>query len=406
MLREIPVEQLHLGMYVSKLDRPWTETPFMFQGFVLISDKQIEMLRRLCKTVFVDPERSEGGAVAGAVGSGAASAAAQAKEPVRGETVYPELASVESELPRARTLYAETRAMIDDMIGTVGSGKVLDGPRLREAVARVTDSVVRNPDAMMLLSKMLQKGSSLASRALDVSVYMIVFGRFLQLPRDRLEALGLLGLLQDIGKLRLSSDLLDKTTILTREEFDRARTHVDHSIDILSEAPGMPPDLPALAALHHERQDGSGYPKGLKGPQIGMIGSIAGIVDTFDALTVPRSYAPQVSPSNALNAIYKGRGTLYHAALVEQFIQCIGIFPVGSVVELNSGEVGVVIAQNLVRRLQPRVMVVLDAAGNPVRPHKILDLVKEPMASPGESYRIRRTLEYDKVKIDPRELFL
>jgi len=405
MLRELPVEQLRFGMYVSKLDRPWVGTPFQFQGFVLDSEGQLAILRKLCKTVFVDPERDEIGMVAGVSGSGVA-AAKQASERVRGDTVYPELASLEEELPRARTLYVATRTKIQDVVGAVGTGKVLEGPRLKEAVTHVTDSVVRNPDAMMLLSKMLQRGSTLAARALDVSIYMVVFGRFLQLPREQLETLGLLGLLQDIGKLKLPGDLLDKTTTLTREEFERVKAHVAHTVEMLHETEGLPAELPELATLHHERQDGSGYPKGLKGTQIGMIGAIAGIVDTFDALTVPRPYAPRVSPSNALNAIYKGRGTLFHAALVEQFIQCIGIFPVGSVVELNSGEVGVVIAQNLVRRLQPRVMVVQDAKGNPVRPHKILDLMKDPLAGPDKPYRIVRALEYDKVKIDSQELFL
>ncbi|MEW6690591.1 MAG: HD domain-containing phosphohydrolase, partial [Pseudomonadota bacterium] len=275
-----------------------------------------------------------------------------------------------------------------------------------EAVPRVTDSIVRNPDAMMLLTKMIEKGSTVAKRALDVSVYMIVFGRFLQLPRETLETLGLLGLLQDIGKVRLPSELLDKTTSLNLAELDLAKAHVRHSVEILSAATGLPPGLPALAALHHERYDGSGYPKGLKGAEIGLIGSIAGIVDTFDALTTPRAYAKALSPSNALTSLFKGRGSQFSAPLVEQFIQCIGVFPVGSVVELNTGEIGVVIAQNLVRRLQPRVMVVLDAAGRPMNPHKILDLMKNPMAGPEEPYRIRRTLESDRLPLDPREFFL
>jgi len=113
-----------------------------------------------------------------------------------------------------------------------------------------------------------------------------------------------------------------------------------------------------------------------------------------------------MSPSNALNVIYKGRGTLFQAAMVEQFIQCVGVYPVGSAVELNTGEVGIVIAQNPLRRLQPRVMVVKDAKGFENRPYKMLDLSKEPKATPDETYRIRHTLEYDAIKVDPRELFL
>ncbi|MGZ8204191.1 MAG: hypothetical protein ACXWUB_13160, partial [Burkholderiales bacterium] len=130
------------------------------------------------------------------------------------------------------------------------------------------------------------------------------------------------------------------------------------------------------------------------------------LVDSFSALTSSRPYAEQASPSNALSLMHKLRGKLFHEALVEQFIQCIGIYPVGSAVELNTGEVAIVIAQNLVRRLQPRVMVILDSDWNEIHPQKILDLVKEPRASMDEPYRIRRTLPKDKLPIDPAEFFL
>ena len=404
MYREIPVGQLRLGMFVAELDRPWTETPFTFQGFLLRNDKQLEILRQLCKKVYVDPERSDVGTVAIMHASGTLVSARG--EQVRGDSSYPEKTSVEGELPVARAAYAETRALLEDLIAAVQIGNVIEGPKLREAVSRVTDSIVRNPDAMMLLMRMMEKSSQVAGRALDVSIYMLVFGRFLQLPRDRLDILGLLGLLQDIGKVKLPNELLEKRGKLTPAEYKVARSHVQLSAEVLRATPGLPADLAALALLHHERHDGTGYPKGLKGAEIGLVGSIAGIVDTFDALTMPRPYAEQMAPSNALNLLYKGRGTQFHPALVEQFIQCIGVFPVGAVVELNTGEVGVVIAQNLVRRLQPRVMVIMDAEGRPLRPHKILDLVKEPKGSANEPYRIRRTLEHGKVEIDPREFFL
>jgi hypothetical protein len=184
------------------------------------------------------------------------------------------------------------------------------------------------------------------------------------------------------------------------------RTHVDHSVEILSNTAGLPPELPGLASLHHERFDGSGYPRGLRGDAIAISGLIAGIVDAYDTLTAPQPFGENLSPAKALSIIYKGRGTQFHPALTEQFIQCIGIYPVGSVVELNSGEVAIVIAQNMVRRLQPRIMVVKDAKGDMLIPYKMLDLMKEPKVRPDEPYRILRSLEYDSVKIDPREMFL
>jgi HD-GYP domain-containing protein (c-di-GMP phosphodiesterase class II) len=233
---------------------------------------------------------------------------------------------------------------------------------------------------------------------------MTSFGRFLQLPPDKITLLGYLGLMQDIGKLRVRDEILAKRDRLSPPELEEARKHVEHSVAILRETAGLPPELTALAALHHERPDGSGYPKGLK--DIGMLGAIAAIADTFDALTTRRPYAEAVSPSTALSMLYKWRGASFDAALVEQFIRCIGIFPLGSVVELNSGEVGIVIAQSTEKRLQPRVMVIRDAAGNPLRPQKLLDLSREPKAGKDEVYRIRRTLEYGKAAVTVESLFL
>jgi HD-GYP domain-containing protein (c-di-GMP phosphodiesterase class II) len=228
----------------------------------------------------------------------------------------------------------------------------------------------------------------------------------MQLPPEQISLLGYLGLMQDIGKLRVPDAILAKRDRLSGPELEQARRHVEHSVAILGETPGLPPDLASLAALHHERHDGSGYPKGLKGKEIGTFGSIAAIVDTFDALTARRPYAEAVSPSTALSMLYKWRGTFFDAALVEQFIRCIGIFPLGSVVELNSGEIGIVIAQNTEKRLQPRVMVIRDASGNALRPQKLLDLSRDPKMSPDESYRIRRTLEYGKVRVTVESIFM
>jgi HD-GYP domain-containing protein (c-di-GMP phosphodiesterase class II) len=284
-------------------------------------------------------------------------------------------------------------------------GNSIDSSRSHEAAAQITQSVVRNPDAMALLIKLQEKSGATLSRAAEISVMMTIFGRFLQLPQDRLEILGMLGLLQDVGKLKLPAELAAHGPT-NAEETEIYRTHVNHSVRILSDTPGIPPELPGLASLHHERFDGSGYPRGLRGDAIALPGLIAGIVDAFDALTAPQPFGENLSPAKALGIIYKGRGTQFHPALAEQFIQCIGIYPVGSVVELNSGEVAIVIAQNMVRRLQPRIMVVKDAKGNPLTSYKMLDLMKEPKVRPDEPYRIQRSLEYDSVKIDPREMFL
>ncbi len=409
MKKEVPVEQLQFGVYISELDRPWTETPFLFQGFVLDDEKQLETLKKYCKKVYVDPEKNtdlpeRSQLKTGPVGTKPKPGSVLAS--VTRRVVYEEKVSVDVELPVARAAQGRTEVVLRDALDTVKAGRVLDAPRVREAVTSMTDSVVRNPDAMLLLSKLKEKSDLTLDRAVGVSIYMITFGRFLQLPREQLDLLGMLGLLQDVGKVRLPAGLMEKKEPLNESERKICHSHVEHSIAILKETTGLPAELPALAALHHERFDGSGYPEHLTGPEIGLFGSIAGLVDCFDALTRPRPYAEALSPSNALSKLYDWRDTLFDGSLVQQMIQCIGIYPVGAAVELNTGEVGIVIAQNLVRRLQPRVMVVLDAKGNPLRPQKILDLVKEPKAGPDMPYRIKRTLEKGSIPIDASEFFL
>ena len=397
-LREIPVEELQLGMYVSKLDRPWTETPFVFQGFILRSEKQIDIMKKFCSRVFVDPEKEDLSEVEAHAGGTAAS--------IRGTTVYKEAASLDAELPRARSAIAETASVLRQITNDVEVGGAIDSAKVQEAASGITESVVRNPDAATLLVQLQEKSGETFNRAIHVSVMMSIFGRFLQLPRESIDRLGLLGLLQDAGKLKLPTALLRKREPLTPQEEAIFQTHVDHSVEILNSTPGLPNDLSGLASLHHEHFDGSGYPRGLRGSAIAFPGMIAAIVDAFDTLIAPPPHGKHMSPSNALNLIYKGRGTKFQPALVEQFIQCVGVYPVGSAVELNTGEVGIVIAQNALRRLQPRVMVVKGAKGYEHRPYKMLDLSKEPKATRDELYRIRRTLEYDAIKVDPRELFL
>jgi len=400
MRKTIPVAELQFGMYVAELDRPWTDTPFRFQGFVLETAEQLETLKKFCKVVHVDPDRAEV----------VARLPDQTIGPVRsavdlsrtGKTKHVEQAPIEQEFGRAVSSHAASdKAMLESIVA-LRAGRTLDAQRVNEAVSGLTQSVLRNPDAMLLYTQLQEKGNYTQSHALDVSVYMTAFGRFLEMPHEDIALLGHLGLLQDVGKVRLPNELIEKRDRLTPEEFELAKKHVEYSAEILREAAGLPADLPELALLHHERHDGSGYPNKLRGKAIGLVGSIAAIVDSFDALTARRPYAEPVAPSTALSMLYKWRGTFFDPFLVEQFIRCIGIFPIGSVVELNSGESGIVIAQN---RLQPRVMVVRDAGGNPIKPQKLIDLSRGPRLAGGEPYRIRRTLEYGRIPVTAENLF-
>src|SRR5262245_1149622 len=296
-------------MYVAELDRPWTETPFRFQGFVLSSEQQLETLKKYCKTVVVDTEKT------------VAAEPPPAGMQYIGKTVYAEKASVEQEFAPARNAYTSSHTMVEETLSKVRIGRNLDPERTRAAVKSLTESVLRNPNAMLLFSQLREKGEYAVSHALDVSIYMTAFGRFLQLEQQQIELLGYVGLLQDVGKVRLPKTLLEKRGRLTPEEFEQAKLHVSYSVEILRATAGIPIELPRLAVLHHERYDGTGYPNKLLGNHIGMIGGIAAIVDTYDAMTVQRPYADPVAPSAAISQLYKWRGVAFDAGLVEQFIR-------------------------------------------------------------------------------------
>jgi len=400
--KTVPVGELKFGMYVAELDRPWTDTPFKFQGFVLENQEQIDILQQHCKLVFVDPDRSE--LLAKLPDSTLARSAVDLSRTKVAK--YAEQAPLEKEFATAVQQHDATAAALNEaVLAPLKAGGTLDARRVNEAVNGLTESVLRNPDAMMLFTQLKAKGDYTQSHALDCSVYMTVFGRFLEMSPEDIALLGHLGLLQDVGKVRVPTALIEKRERLTEDELVELRKHVEYSADILRQTPQLPSALPELALLHHERHDGSGYPRKLKGKEIGLMGSIAGIVDTFAALTARRPYAEALAPSMALSILYKHRGTLLDGYLVEQFIRCIGIFPLGSVVELSNGETGIVIGQNLAKRLQPRVMVVRDAAGNPLKPQRLIDLSREPKTASGEPYRIRKTLEYGRVPVQAEALF-
>jgi HD-GYP domain-containing protein (c-di-GMP phosphodiesterase class II) len=401
--KTIPVGELQFGMYIAELDRPWTDTPFRFQGFVLETPEQLETLRKYCRQVQVDPDKAE---VVSRLADRTPGPARSAVDLSRtGRAKYTQQAPVEQEFQRAVSMHVSGERAVQESVVALRAGKTLDAQRVSEAVNGVTESVLRNPDAMLLYTQLQEKGDYTQSHALDSSVYMTAFGRFLEMSREDIALLGHLGLLQDVGKVRLPNELIEKRERLTPAEYGLAKRHVEYSAEILRATSGLPAGLAELALLHHERHDGSGYPRKLRGKEIGLIGSIAAIVDTFDALTARRPYAEPVAPSTALSMLYKWRGTFFDPYLVEQFIRCIGIFPIGSVVELNSGESGIVIAQNLEKRLQPRVMVVRDAAGNPLKPQKLVDLSRGLKIASGEPYRIKRTLEYGRIPVSAEGLF-
>ena len=260
--------------------------------------------------------------------------------------------------------------------------------------------MIRNPDALICFSQLKDKNEYIYQHCLRVCILALAFGRHLGLTANNLEELGLSALLHDVGKMRIPQSIVDKRHDLSHEEVAVMRTHVHYAIEILQQSKLSDAVMQGILQ-HHERYDGSGYPQGLRGEMIGQFGLIVGLVDFYDAVTSERPYREAISPSVALRHIYQARGKAFHPTLVESLIQCIGVYPIGSVVELNTGDVGVVLTLNRKQRLKPKIALVLQADNRPYSHTRIIDLVSDKTRK-GSIYEIANATEAKRYGIDPR----
>ncbi len=387
-LMKVMVGDLKIGMYVDQLDRPWTDTRFMYQGFYLRTPEVIEELGRVCKFVFVDTERNE----------------AESRPATRpaGER-YAVTQPVEKEITRAKAIHQEASAAAKTIFTQMLQSGRLDVQLARDTVTPMLDSMMRNPNALIWLTRMKQHDSYIFSHALNTSIWGLAFARHLGLDEDEIYEIGLGCMLMDVGKTQLPLTMLLKPGALTPEELQLARSHVDHSLTILDGMEGITPRIMDMVKAHHERFDGSGYTEGLEGAVIPMFAKIAGIVDTYDALVSFRPYAGERSPHEAARYLYTLRGSLFQPEVVERFMQMVGAFPTGSVVELNTGAVGVVLAQNQ-QRLRPRLALVLDEAKRPMNYPSVVDMMFDKPWDDSRQFWIDRCLQNGAYGVNPQQL--
>ncbi len=319
---------------------------------------------------------------------------------------YADEVDVEVEVPRAREVVAKSTDLLEKLIADIRIGQNFEIDRVEEIVDDMVESIVRNPDALMWVARLREQDIGTYGHGLQVSVYLTSFGRHLGFPKAHLSILAQVGLLLDIGKIRLPREMLEKQGRLSSEEFEEVKAHVQHGLDILGQTPNFHPEVLEGIAQHHERMNGSGYPHGLMGEEIGVIGRMAGIVDCFAALTNHRPYAAAVSSYEALRNISSWGGDFFHEPLVQQFVSSVGVFPVGSLIELSTGEVAVVVAHNKLRRLKPRVLVVTGPDKTPVAHPAMVDLLYDPKVGGEEGIFIKRGLASGAYGLDLRDYYV
>jgi len=405
--KKVFVDDLKLGLYVSRLDRAWVDTPFMFQGFYIHDDSDITELKKHCLFVYVDAnrERLSSDQLLTLKATADSVPCLDAGLPVR-KVHYNDTTDVEDELVYSKQCHSQLTQMVDNIIADVEAGKTINIKETKSIVSNMVESVARNPDAFLLLTKLRDTDTYTYHHAMDVSILSVVMGRHLGLSKKELQDLAIGTLLFDIGKMKLPPRLLNKPGRLTDEEFALVKKHVEYSVEIIQSIKGISQSALEIARYHHERHNGCGYPEGLHGTQIPVFARIAAIVDCYCAITRNRCYNRAISPHEAIKQMYEWGGIDFQMELVEQFIQCLGIYPTGSLVELTTGEVGVILSQNRFRRLRPKVMLILDPRKIAYEHFPIIDLIKETEDEEGNELEIIAAHEPGSFGIDPKTFYL
>lgn len=399
---QVAVDDLEAGMFVSQLDRPWLETPFLLQGFLIESMDDIEEIKKHCDYVYIDIVRgaspknynpravifggnkkdSSGQPEQGKQDAGifsikrtpATQRALDNMFPHRELRHYQDQTTVEAELKTARKLFREFNASIVDLVSQVRTKNSFDIERIKIAVDPMVDSIMRNPDACMWLARLKNKDSYTYKHSLGVSVWAVALGRQIGLPKIDLKHLAVGAMLCDVGKLKLPDGLLNKQGKLSKGEFTMLKSHVELGMSALKDSPGINKQILDIVAYHHERFNGNGYPHKLKGTKIPVLSRIAAIADCYDAMTSERVYAAAISPSLAVRKLYEWRDQDFQSELVEEFIQAVGLYPAGTLVELSDGSVGIVISESRTRRLKPKLLLLLDSKKQQLDEIEELDL--------------------------------
>lgn len=433
---KIDTANLQRGMYVAQLDRPWLETPFLFQGFEIREDSELKLLRQFCRHVYIDisrsslarekvlqalaprnheqavmrvPSRHEPATFAGRLMRAVLQLDPTGTVAARlsGHREYRNTVPTRKEAPRSIRAYDAAVVTMQEVLVHVRKGAGVEVDKLQAAIKPMIDSVLRNQDAMAWLVYLRKRDEYTHHHSVASSVWAVILGRHLGFDRQGLDTLAMGGMLLDIGKAKLPETLTSREDELSPAEFEAMKQHVAHGLAMVKLTPGVNADVLAMIEGHHERYDGSGYPKGLKGADIPVFARIGGLVDCYDAITSHRPWARSRSPYDAIRELNTMAGVKFQKEMVEQFVQALGMFPTGSMVEMNTGEVGIVVEQNTIRRLRPKVILLLNADKRPLAAPRTLDLRKCPSGQGDtRSYWIVKGHEAGAFGLDPKNYFI
>lgn len=407
---------LTTGMYISELDHPWIESPFLFQGFQLKDQEEIQQVQSTCKYVYVDTEKT-----AHEINNKLKIlTSAIAQEPVKKkkhkptkldftDTVTLKKAKFDKDLftenlINARKSRDKTRAYIDDMLAEAKMGKITDTQKAKVLVAELANNIIENLDASMWLTQLKSRDEYTAIHSLNVCVLSLTFGRSLGIEGKQLNELGLGALLHDIGKMQVPLEVLNKPGKLTTEEFEIMKSHSEKGYEILLNDETLSADVLSIVRSHHERINGKGYPDNLPEAGITYFTKIVSITDVYDAITSDRVYHNGMTPHEALKRLYEWMPDNFDTELIQAFIRTIGIYPVGSIVELKTGHIGLVVKLTESHRLKPVVMLIMNRDKEYYPQRKLVNLASAIWDKRDGKPEIKRIVDAKEFNIDVKKI--
>ncbi len=363
MIKKIPIEQLQLGMYIHDLNCGWLDHGFLRSRFLLKAEANLEKIRDLgIHELYIDtdkgldvPQAPTESEVAEALEQDLTQVA---EELGPGEEHQVPLAE---ERIQARRIQNEALGLMSSLMEDARLGRALDLEHVDPLIDDMLGSILRNQDALLGFSRIRRQGRYTLEHAVNVAALLLAFAKALGMEHSVIRAIGIGGLFHDLGKALLPSAILNKPGSLDDDEFALMREHVAHTYRMVARIPNIPEIALAIVAEHHERIDGSGYPKQKVGDAISRYGQMAAIVDVYDAITSDRVYHKGLEPHEALRKLLEWSSHHFDPQLVQQFIRCVGIYPVGTLVRLQSGRLGVVVESGREGLFHPVVRVVMDA---------------------------------------------
>jgi HD-GYP domain-containing protein (c-di-GMP phosphodiesterase class II) len=377
MLKKIDISQLQTGMFIHDMNCNWIDHPFMRNRFLLSSQDEIGKIRAAgIHEIYIDTER--GSDVKDAPTMQEVQAGIE-KELVEIATRPPpniNRVSFGEELARAKLIKNQAHNLVRGVMQDARLGKAVELDRVEPVVQDITESILRNPGALVGLLRIKTKDDYTFLHSVSVCTLLVAFTRSMNMDAGIIREAGLGGLLHDTGKALVPDEILNKPGRLTDEEFDIMRKHPVDGHKILLQMPGVG-EIPLEITLHHhERMDGSGYPDKLPGEKITQLAQMAAIVDVYDAITSDRCYHRGMSAADALRKLYEWSKYHFNPTYVQAFMRCVGIYPVGTLVLLESGRLGVVTEPHETNLLSPKVNVFFSTKSNTYVKPQIVDLSK------------------------------